>query len=187
MEGLGLRYGERWVLRRLSFALSPGDALVVTGPNGSGKSSLLRVLAGLVPQTEGALALPPRRGRGYSALDQRLYAGLSAEEHLGLFSRFHGVAARPAALEEAGLGGVAKLPAGRLSTGQQARLKLVLATLAGPSLLLLDEPSAALDLAGGEVLESALAAVKARGGSAVLATNDLGDLRHATHRLELAG
>lgn len=183
-RNLGLRYGALPVFQGLDIRLAHGQALAVTGPNGSGKSSLLRVLAGLTELTAGSLRAPPRHARGLAALDQSLYGALTVLEHVEFIARLHG---RPAPeLEPFGLHGHRHESVGHLSSGQQARLKLLLATFYEPSLLLLDEPSVALDETGKAILTRVVAEQRAH-GAVVLATNDSGDLAYATHRLELAG
>lgn len=186
-EGVGLRYGRRWAFRGIDVRLRAGDVLAVTGRNGSGKSSLLRVFAGLAAATEGSVAAPPRGERGMATLDQRLYGALTPWEHVELAARLHGCPAGRSALEDAGLAQDGDHPASSLSSGRQARLKLLLATLHRPRLLLLDEPSVALDEEGRSYLASLVSQSRAAGAAVVFATNDPGDVRHADHGLELAG
>lgn len=183
-RGLGLSYGPVSVFRGLDITLEPGQVLAVTGPNGSGKSSLLRVLAGLTEPSSGTLSLPSRRQRGLAALDQSLYPSLIVAEHLEFVARLHGTTAPD--LGPFGLEGQRLQVVGHLSSGQQSRLKLLFATLHAPALLLLDEPSVALDEPGREVLARVVAQQRGRGAT-VLATNDMEDVAFATHRLELAG
>ena len=188
MEGLGKRYGRRWLFRDLSFDVERGQRLAILGHNGSGKSTLLRLLAGLLAPTEGRVEGPegdPRTTLGYAALEMALYASLTVEEHLTLSARLRGCAARTdELLEEVGLGYARSFPAGQLSTGMKGRLKLAMATQARPALLLLDEPGAALDEAG-RALVSRIAEAQTARGALVVATNDPAERRLATHELEL--
>ncbi len=174
-DNLGVRFGSRWVFRRLSFQLEPGDGLLVSGSNGSGKSTLLRALAGLATPTEGSVRMPegdPRRTLAVSAIDQQLYAALSVREHLELAGAMRGVDPRADELiERVGLTSAADRWASRLSTGMRARLRLALAIQTRPLVLLLDEPGAGLDEAGTELVESVCAEQRER-GVLVVATND---------------
>ncbi|MCH8978198.1 MAG: ABC transporter ATP-binding protein [Armatimonadetes bacterium] len=187
-SGLGRRFGGRWIFRRIEFELEPGHALYVLGPNGSGKSTLLRILAGLLAASEGAVDPRPSESRaevGYAALDLALYPHLSAAEHLGLAARLLGLpSSRPELLEEVGLGDVGGKLAGQFSSGMRARLKLALALQHSPKVLLLDEPSAALDSDGRALVEAAIKR-QMQSGAVVVATNDPGDRRLATHELTL--
>ena len=188
VEGLGKRYGRRWLFRDLTFDVERGQRLAILGHNGSGKSTLLRLLAGLLAPTEGRVMPPQGDARltlGYAALEMALYGPLTVEEHLTLSARLRGCAARTdELLEEVGLGYARALPAGQLSTGMKGRLKLAMAVQARPALLLLDEPGAALDEAG-RALVGRIAEAQTARGALVVATNDPQERRLATHELAL--
>lgn len=186
-EGLGKRYGARWLFRHLSFTVQPGECLLISGANGSGKSTLLKLLCGLLPASEGRIQTPPdyRRSVGLAALDQPVYPHLTVAEHLQLAGELRGVEPRSGALlEEVGLGYASSQLAKELSTGMRARLKFALAIQAEPAVLLLDEPGAGLDAEGREMLT---ALIESRRGQTalILATNDPSERRFATHELAL--
>jgi ABC-type multidrug transport system ATPase subunit len=162
--------------------------LIVTGRNGAGKTTLLKVLAGLVTPDEGE-AVPAghdvRHALGVAALDQSLYPHLSVAEHLETFARLRGCEPRTQELlDRIGLAAAADRWASRLSTGMKNRLKLALAIQARPDVLFLDEPGAALDEAGKELVAGICGEQKVRGGL-ILATNDPAERRFGTHELEL--
>lgn len=186
-EGLGKRYGRRWLFRHLDLDVQPGDCLVVLGSNGAGKSTLLKLLVGVAPPTEGLCHRPEdvRVGIGYAALDQPVYPVLSVREHLELAAELRGCASRAdEVLEEVGLGYAAEQPGRHLSTGMRARLKFALAIQADPSVIVLDEPSAGLDSAGREMI-GRLIETRRKTTAFVIATNDPDERRFATHELEL--
>ena len=187
VRGLGKRYGGRWLFQGLDCDLGAGDCLIVGGHNGSGKSTLLKCLAGLVSATEGTVdlgILEPRTELGYSALDLSTYPQLTAREHLELFASIRGsVVDAGAHLESVGLT-QHDLPAGQLSSGQRSRLRLALATMTSPKILILDEPGAAMDERGRELVARLVASQRER-GCAILATNDPLERRFGTHVLEL--
>ena len=190
MEGLGKRFGGRWLFRGVSFELPKGDALVVSGANGSGKYTLLRTLAGLVHPTEGSVCLPegdPRRTLGMAAIEAGLYPTLTPAEHLDFAARARGCEARTdELLAQVGLPHAAGVLAAKLSTGMRARLRLALALQARPAVLLLDEPGAGLDEEGRALVE-AIAREQRERGALILATNDPAERRLATHELRLGG
>jgi heme exporter protein A len=178
--GLAAVRGERVVFVDLSFALAPGEALLLTGANGAGKSTLLRLLAGLAPPAEGAvlwhgsdaLADGPAhaaRLRYLGHLDA-LKPGLTLEENLSLWARLWGGQVAPA-LEAVGLEGLGHLPARMLSAGQKRRAALARLALAPVPLWLLDEPSVGLDAASIGLFGTLLAAHRAAGGAVVAATH----------------
>lgn len=188
VEGLGKRYGDRWIFRGLSFQLNQGDRLVVVGQNGAGKSTLLRTIAGLSGATEGKLRLPAGDARltvGLSALDQALYPHLSFVEHLDLVADLRGCPPRREELiERMGLNKSKSLPTSQLSTGMRARVRLALAIQADPKLLILDEPGASLDEAGRKLVDEVVEE-QAQRGCVILATNDPQERRLANCELEL--
>ena len=181
---LGKRYGARWIFRDLSFDVASGQCLQVIGANGSGKSTLLKVLASLIPASHGDIALAGPLG--YASLEMNLYPQLTAIEHLEIAAQMRGVAARvDDLLAYVGLDHAASVAASQFSTGMKSRLKLALAIQARPPILLLDEPSAAMDETGRRLVADIVAEQLTR-GCAVVATNDRQDRSFATHELELA-
>lgn len=189
VERLGKRYGSRWVFRGLAFRLERGDRLVVVGRNGAGKSTLLKVLAGLLPPSEGSVILPEGDARqtiALSALDQALYPQLTFAEHLQLAADLRGCEARTDELiDMVDLRAARNLPASQLSTGMRARVRMALAIQARPAVLLLDEPGASLDEAG-RALVDLIAQAQAEHGCLIVATNEPQERRLATLELELA-
>lgn len=189
VDGLGHRFGPKWLFRGLSFELRRGDCLVVTGSNGSGKSTLIRILAGLIHPTEGAIRGPgddPRRSIGLSTLESSLYPELTGIEHLNLTGDLRGV--HPHAwelLKFVGLDPTKTVPVKNFSSGMKSRLRLAIAIQAAPPILLLDEPGASLDQAGRELVASIVHNQKTR-GCLILATNDPLETAFATHRYEVA-
>lgn len=182
-QDLACMRGERMVFAGLSFALGPGDALMLTGPNGSGKSSLLRVLAGLLRPVRGRLLWQgnPVDHDPYAHRARLCYVGhqdpvkplLSVRENLAFWARLQdgaedGVAP---ALARFGLMAIARVPARLLSAGQRRRLNLARLLVSAAPLWLLDEPAVALDTEAITALESMLADRRARGGIVLLATH----------------
>jgi heme exporter protein A len=186
---LGKRFESNWIFRGLSFEVKAGDGLMIIGRNGAGKSTLLRALAGLVTPTEGKVDISfedLRSSLSMAALDQSLYPHLTVREHLELFGKLRGCAARAdELLSRIGLEPAADRFASKLSTGMKSRLKLALAIQPNPELLLLDEPGAALDEAGKELVASICEEQRAR-GALIIATNDPSERRFGTHELELS-
>ena len=177
------------LVRDVSLRLEPGKAIGIAGPSASGKSTLARTLAGVWPPAAGKVTL------GGAALDQ--YGESALARHLGWLPQevvlFDGTvsqniarfeedpdpeavvrAAQAAGAHEMILGFPAgydfELSAGgaALSGGQRQRIALARAFYGDPAVLVLDEPDAHLDAAGGKALNEAVAAFKARGGAAVV-------------------
>src|SRR4051794_2003028 len=194
-EGVGRAYGDRVVLRDVSFAVPEGATLAVFGPNGAGKTTLLRILATLLRPHAGEARVLGRpvpkdgwavRGRlGLLAHDPLLYRDLTARENLRYHARLHGVA--PGRVEElldaVGMHLRGDEPVRTLSRGMTQRVAVCRAVLHEPELLLLDEPYANLDPGG-----TALVAPLLGGGTRVLISHDVeAGLADADHVLGLRG
>jgi heme exporter protein A len=185
-RGLGRRYGAKHVLREVDFELPAGGFLLVTGPNGSGKTTLLRLIVGLQIPTAGELEVDVDRGRiGFLSHQPLVYPQLTAIENLDLYGRLYRVPERRERigmlLERFGLWDARKERVAAYSRGMQQRLALCRALLHEPGLLVLDEPYAALDAAGEELVDRELAERRA---TVVCATHDPGRIEQlATARL----
>lgn len=174
-HNLAKTFGRRCLFSEVSGALAPGQILVVTGPNGSGKTTFLKVLAGLVRADQGAVE---RAGEtlslGYTAPDMALYGELTGRENLEFFADIRGFGGERIAplLARAGLARAGAKPVSAYSSGMRQRLKLCFALLSRPDVLLLDEPTLALDSDGVAFVEQILAEQRDGLGGAVVATND---------------
>lgn len=184
---LGKRYGDRWLFRNLDFEVNVGDCLVILGKNGAGKSTLTKILAGLVPATEGTCTRPPdiRNSLGYAALDQAVYPMLTVGEHLDLAGRLRGVAPRvDELLETVGLRYAKENLGKTLSTGMRARLKFALAVQSNPAVIMFDEPGAGLDDEGRQMVARLIEQHRST-SAIIIATNDPLERRFATLELDL--
>jgi heme exporter protein A len=185
VEDLACRRSGRRVFAGLSFALEPGEALVVTGRNGAGKSSLLAMLAGRLRPDAGAVRV---EGVGERTLPECLHlvghrdglkAAMTARENLDFARDLLGHRSLPAeeALAEVGLAHAAALPVAYLSAGQRRRVALARLLVAHRPLWLLDEPTSALDAASQTTLGMLMNEHLSNGGLIVAATHAPLDLR----------
>ena len=185
------RFGAREALRGVSFSAERGERLAIIGPNGAGKTTLLSILGGLLEPTDGGVRLPGDAATGWVPQQTAVYRKLSVRENLRLFARLEKVpdpdAAVARALEDTDLTERAGDELGSLSGGNQQRVNIAIGLLADPPVLLLDEPSSALDprhrLRVWTFLDR-----KAEAGTTILfATHDLAEAaRHADRVLVLA-
>jgi zinc/manganese transport system ATP-binding protein len=192
IDGLALRFGERTLWEGLSFDLQPGEFLAVLGPNGTGKTSLIRILLGLLEPSAGRVLVngrQPRDGRqhvGYvpqqRAFDRDLALRARDLVRLGLDGHRWGIGRLDRdgrnrvdrALASVGASDYANAPIGRLSGGEQQRLRIAQALVAEPTLLLADEPLLSLDLAYQHTITGLLDERRRSAGTPVLfVTHDI--------------
>ena len=169
--------------------LVPGPLTVIMGPNGAGKSLLLRLLHGLLAPAAGTVLAggrplgPAERRRQAMVFQRPILLRRSARANLVHALRARGVPRgerrerAEAALEAAGLGALARMPARVLSGGEQQRLAVARALVVRPEILFLDEPAASLDPASTAAIEAQLAGAKTVGTTIVLVTHDVGQAR----------
>ena len=197
-RGLAKRYRRVSALSDCTITVPEGTISALIGPNGAGKTTLLRLLAGLAQPTAGEVAVlgdTPRQdpaflaGIGFLAQEIQLYRRFTAEDHVGIGAHLNrdwdGASVRDRLrslnipLDQA---------VGKLSGGQRAQVALALTLAKKPSLLLLDEPVAALDPLARRHFLATLAGAVADGGLTVLMSSHLvADMeRVADHLIMLA-
>jgi ABC-2 type transport system ATP-binding protein len=162
----------------------------VIGPNGAGKTTLLSIVGGLLRADAGEVSRPPREV-GWVPQQGAVYSKLSVAENLRLFARLEKVADPDAAvdrmLEQTGLRERARDELGTLSGGNRQRVNIAVGLLADPPVLLLDEPSSALDPRQRERLWEFILELARGGTTVVFSTHDVGEAeRYADRVLVLA-
>ena len=194
LEGVSCGYApDTLALRAVSLSFAPGEKVALLGRNGAGKSTLLRLCVGLSRPSAGRLCLHgaevQNTGRSLAALrrsvglvfqdpDDQLIAPTVLEEaafglrNLG-HSREEACAAARRALEQVGLSGLEGRAPYQLSGGEKQRLAIAGVLGMEPELMLLDEPSAALDGAGRQALYDLLEGLHRRGIALAVATHDV--------------
>ncbi len=186
-DDLTAAYGDYTALQGITCRVDKGRTVALVGPNGAGKSTFMRLAAGLLEPSDGAVtvgghpagSLEARALMSYLPDTPALYDDLSVNEHLEYVGRLHGVAdwADRAAelLDRLGLTSRGDDPPGGFSRGMRQKASIALAFIRPFGVLLADEPFDGLDPPSREALD-ALVADAAAGGAAVVL---------ATHRLEV--
>ncbi len=181
-RGLDKSFGTVPVLRGINLTVAPASVAMVIGRNGTGKSTLVRLLAGLSAPSAGEALLFGMPSRTLASAARRrlavvthrsfLYPNLTARENLEFFGDLYGVAeARaeiPRWIDRVGLAAAAEVRVRTFSRGMEQRLTLARAMLTRPDVLLMDEPFAALDADGVEMVAGLLRAAIARRCAIVL-------------------
>ena len=190
-------YRDKVVLRSVSFTAQNGDCIGVLGGNGTGKSTLLRTLAGVIPPDGGQflwndidlLRDDARREAfvGYVPQGTPLLQELSAKDNLRLWYDSESLARSldEGVLKLLGVDKFLKTPVFRMSGGMKKRLSIGCAVAHDPRILLMDEPSAALDLVCKEQILHYLATFRRRGGIVILSTHDVQEINVCSARYML--
>ena len=185
-RGTSRRFGKTTALDQVELEIWEGDALALVGPNGAGKSTLLSLLAGALEPSSGQVERRKGVRIGWAPQRPAQYGRLSARENLELFARLEGepdpkdAAAR--LLAEFDLPGEPS-PSANLSVGNRQRLNLAISLLGDPEVLLLDEPTAALDPEQRRRLWERAAALREAGGAFVFATQNLDEVERVADRV----
>ena len=160
VRNLNKSFGDKQVLKNVSFDVMEGEFLSVLGSSGCGKTTLLRILIGLTPPDSGEILLdgrdlagagPSERSMGIVFQNHALFENMSAVKNVSYALRFYGYSGREAKqlslamLEKLGLSREAQEKPARLSLGQQQRVAIARTLVLRPDILLLDEPLASLD------------------------------------------
>lgn len=203
VRGLAAGYGGREVVADIGFDVGRAEIVALLGPNGAGKSTLLSAIAGLLRPLRGSVRLDGREVTGLepaalaavgaALVPQRrnVFRTLSVAENLAIGAwpdRGQATRRRDEVLALfPPLRAALRRPAGLLSGGQRQMLALGMALMAGPRLLLLDEPTAGLSPALVEEALLAVAALKPAGVAVLLVEQNAREaLRHADRALVLA-
>jgi ABC-type Mn2+/Zn2+ transport system ATPase subunit len=203
-DHLCVGYGKHPVVEGVMLDMYPGELLVLIGTNGSGKSTLLKTLAGLIHPVHGDLHvlgqhagqlptrvayLPQHPVSSHTLpLQVRDVVTMGRFAHLGLFKRTSSSDRTivSSAMQRTGIDEQANKPIRDLSGGQQQRTHLAQVLAREAEILLLDEPTAGLDINGRKLVAELIAAERARGVTVVMATHELADAAQATSVMLLA-
>jgi ABC-2 type transport system ATP-binding protein len=189
-ERISKRFGDREALRDVSFEAVAGERLAIIGPNGAGKTTLLSILSGIQEPTSGTIVHPPEV-IGWVPQQPAVYSKLSVAENLRLFARLEkcgdvdGTVDRM--LDLTALRERADDEVGQLSGGNRQRVNIAVGLLGDPDVLLLDEPSTALDPRQRELLWQFITRLAEGGTTVFFSTHNVGEAeRYADRVLVLA-
>lgn len=189
INNLTASYGKKNVLKGLSLECERGECIGIVGPNGCGKSTLLSIMAGTLRPVSGSIcyygkdALKNRvvfqKMTGYVPQENPLLPELSVYDNLRLWYPDKAELKKELAdgfLQILGIGEFVDKPVSKLSGGMKKRVSIGMALSGMPPVLILDEPSAALDLVCKEDIKRYLRIYLERKGTVVLTTHEEGEL-----------
>lgn len=203
-EHLAVGYSKFPIVGDISLSMHPGELLVLIGTNGSGKSTILKTMAGLLQPINGQLeilgaatgSLPkrvaylPQHPVSTHTLPLRVrdVVAMGRFAHLGLFNKptAHDKKVGENSMRLTGIESQANDPIRDLSGGQQQRTHLAQVLTRQAEVLLLDEPTAGLDINGRKLVADLIASERARGVTVVMATHELQDAESANTVMLLA-
>jgi ABC-2 type transport system ATP-binding protein len=170
------RFGERVALKGVSLRATRGELVAIIGPNGAGKTTLLSILAGVQRADSGSVSHGPDEV-GWVPQQPALYGKLTVAENLRLFARLERCPDVQGAVEgmlrQTGLEERAGDPVAELSGGNRQRVNIAIGLLSAPEVLLLDEPSAALDPRQRERLWEFIGGLAEQGTTVVFSTHNV--------------
>jgi ABC-2 type transport system ATP-binding protein len=196
IDGLTKRYGDRTVVDDVSLEVRPGEIVVLLGPNGAGKTTTVEIVEGYRRADGGTVRVlgvdPWGAGRTHRARVGLMLQGGGIDprarpaETLRQYAAFHRDPSDPdALLDELGLRDVATTPFRRLSGGERQRLGFALALVGRPDVLVLDEPTAGMDLEVRAVVRARIEAERARGTAVLVTTHELRDAERLADRIAI--
>jgi ABC-2 type transport system ATP-binding protein len=188
-------YGSYAAVDGISFECQKGEIFGLLGPNGAGKTTTLECLEGIRQPDAGTLRIlnvdptrEPRKLRNLIGVQLQmsgLPANMTVTEAMKFFCAYHAVAPRFDLLKRLGLDEKKNSQYSELSTGQQRRLALALAVAHKPVVIILDEPTAGLDVGSRTELHALMAELKNNGTTIVLATHDMAEAEKMADRVAI--
>ena len=195
IRNLRKTYGSTVAVDEISFQVQPGEIFGLLGPNGAGKTTTLECLEGIRQPDRGDLAVlgvdPTRQPRnlrrfiGVQLQTGGLPDAMTVDEAMRFFAAYHGVASRRDLLARMGLGDKLGAQYHQLSTGLRRRLALALAIVHAPPVVILDEPTAGLDVASRTELHALMAELRTGGTAILLATHDMAEAEKLADRVAI--
>ncbi len=189
VQNVNKHFGDRHAVRDVSFDVARGELLAIIGPNGAGKTTLLTMLAGIRASETGSVAQAPGTTAriGWVPQQTAIYTKLTVAQNLRLFAKLEKVADVDATVErmlmQTGLEDRADDELGSLSGGNRQRVNIAVGLLADPPVLLLDEPSGALDPRQRDRLWGFITELTERGTAVIFCTHDIAEAERHAHRI----
>jgi ABC-2 type transport system ATP-binding protein len=188
-------YADTIAVEKISFVVHQGEIFGLLGPNGAGKTTTMECLEGLRHPSAGTLRImnvDPTRAPtnlrdmiGVQLQSSALPGSMTPHEAMEFFCAYHKVHPRHDLLDRLGLGEKKSAQFSTLSTGQQRRLSLALAIAHDPPVVLLDEPTAGLDVGSRVELHEVMRELQAKGTTIILATHDMAEAEKMADRVAI--
>jgi ABC-2 type transport system ATP-binding protein len=198
VDGFGMSFGAKEVIRNITFQVNRSEVFGFLGANGAGKTTTIRTLLALHNPTRGKLLISGRRyspamsaSVGYLPEERGLYRNEPVLETMVYFGILHGLSRAEAAsrsakyLDRVGLASKANERLVKLSGGQQQKIQLGVTIMHEPSLMILDEPTEALDPVNRSLLMDIIDEQRSKGATVVLVTHRMEEVEQLCDRIAL--
>ena len=198
IQSFAMRFGPKEVVKDLSFTVNQGEVFGLLGANGAGKTTTIRTLLSLLEPTSGTLLVNGKRYTpamaatvGYLPEERGLYRNEPVFDTMVYFGVMHGLSRSDAKkrvllyLERVGLGDKTHERLIGLSNGQQQKIQLGVTILHEPSLMILDEPTEALDPVNRSLLMSIINEQRTNGATVILVTHRMEEVEQLCDRILL--
>ncbi len=198
-DDLSKQFGDFWAVNGVSLDVQPGEVLVLLGQNGAGKTTTVRMLTAVLTPTRGRakvagydVAREPEKVRssvGVLTEQHGLYARMTAEEYLDFFAQVYGISADvkkariAQLLEYFGLSSAAKRRTGEYSKGMRQKLALARALIHEPPVLLLDEPTSAMDPESARLVRDHIADLRSSQRTIIICTHNLTEAEYLADKI----
>ena len=189
------KYTNYYAVDKVSISIKKGEIYGLIGENGAGKSTLMKMIAGLVEPSEGSVELfgnfVPQTERyriGCVIESPALYAELTAKQNLEVFRKAYGLSSKESVqqiLKQVGLSQYENKIVKKFSLGMKQRIVIAQAIMEQPDILMLDEPTNALDEEGVELIRQIINEEKERGAMVLIASHNKEDIELLTDKVFL--
>jgi ABC-2 type transport system ATP-binding protein len=195
------RFGDFTAVSGVTLYVQPGEVLILLGPNGAGKTTTTRMLASILPPSRGlalvagfdvaSQATEVRRRVGLLTEHHGLYTRMRAGEYLGFFGSIYGLSEADARrrarelLDQVGMPDILDRRLGEFSKGMRQKLALVRALLHDPPVLLLDEPTSAMDPASARLVRDSILQLRSSQRTIVVTTHNLAEAEQLADRIAI--
>ena len=183
VENLEKRYGENIVLKDISFDVKKGEIFALLGTNGSGKTTTLECIEGVRKFENGHIYIDGKIGVQLQSTS--LPENIKIIEALRLFSKWNSSKIDKGFIERIGLDTIKNREYLELSTGQKRKLHLALALIGNPDIIILDEPTAGLDVESRLILHDEIKMLKQDDKTIIIASHDMAEVENLSDRIAI--
>lgn len=200
-KGLGKRFDEFWAVDAVDLQVDAGEVLALLGPNGAGKTTTVRMLTSVLRPTRGYArvagfdivkeARHVRRSVGVLTEQHGLYGRMPAEDYLDFFGRIYGLDEKTRQerirrlFDDFGLNQDRKRRLGEYSKGMRQKLALARALLHNPPVLLLDEPTSAMDPESARLVRDSIRQLRSESRAIIICTHNLAEAEELADQIAI--